>query len=271
MDGTIRLSPSDRKALLQHYRSGTGLSSRRAHVILLVAEGWTLRALRSALFVSFDFILRTVRTFQQQGLNALAPTGTVPPALPRWASRGVELLKTQTPEDFGYFRRRWSCETVAEVLASPSTHCRSGRSGPHGETPCESAVAEDLARQRDRRLSGRSRSPFEPQSRLLLDETWISNASRHPGQQREAAPRRIARLADRHPRGQPAGAAAEHRSLRRPSRRPPDSLLLRLQNSLHLRQCRVPLQPTGQGLRGTMGSSARGPLPAEVCRRNQPH
>jgi putative transposase len=117
MDGSIRLSPSGRKALLTVYRSGSGLASRRAHVILLAAEGWSLRDLRNALYVSFDFIVRTIRTFQQQGLDAILPEEPPPPPVPHWAVHVIDWLTKTTPEDFGYFRRRWSCETVAEVLA----------------------------------------------------------------------------------------------------------------------------------------------------------
>jgi transposase len=38
-------------------------------------------------------------------------------SLPAWLTHVAEWVSKATPEDFGYFRRRWSCETLAEVLA----------------------------------------------------------------------------------------------------------------------------------------------------------
>jgi len=41
----------------------------------------------------------------------------MPRPLPVWAERVADWVASYTPEDFGYFRRRWSCEMLAEVLA----------------------------------------------------------------------------------------------------------------------------------------------------------
>src|SRR5262249_15018856 len=63
-----------------------------------------------------DFITQTLRLFHDQGLNG--PFVDEPPRpLPRWAKQLAKWVATRTPGDFGYFRRRWSCETLAEVLA----------------------------------------------------------------------------------------------------------------------------------------------------------
>jgi transposase len=116
MDGSIRLSPADRKALLQLYRSGTGSHSRRAQIVLLSADGLSVRDIRRFTYSSFALITEVRRGYRQRGLDALTAT-TAPPAPPAWATRVAGWLTTKTPEDFGYFRRRWSCETLAEVLA----------------------------------------------------------------------------------------------------------------------------------------------------------
>lgn len=116
MDGSIQLSSRDRKTLLQVYRSGTGVRSRRAHVILLAAQGWSVRDIRAGTFTSFDFICDTLRTYRDEGLEAVTDEPPAPP-LPEWAALVAEWLAHQTPEDFGFFRRRWSCELVATVLA----------------------------------------------------------------------------------------------------------------------------------------------------------
>jgi hypothetical protein len=40
-----------------------------------------------------------------------------PTRIPHWLVRAGHWLLTKTPRDFGYFRSRWSCEALAEVLA----------------------------------------------------------------------------------------------------------------------------------------------------------
>lgn len=116
MDGSIRLSAADRKTLLAVYRAGAGIRSRRAQVILLAADGWSVREIRSATFTSFDFIAETVTTFRGEGGDAV--TREAPPRLlPAWAVWVARWLARKTPEDFGFFRRRWSCEIMATVLS----------------------------------------------------------------------------------------------------------------------------------------------------------
>ena len=140
MDGSIQLSSRDRKTLLRVYRSGTGVRSRRAHVILLAAQGWSVRDIRAGTFTSFDFICNTLRTYRDEGLEAVTDEPPAPP-LPEWAALVAEWLAHQTPEDFGFFRRRWSCELVATVLAkvknvrrSPMVWSRRLRSRPNSRS-----------------------------------------------------------------------------------------------------------------------------------------
>jgi transposase len=116
MDGSIELSASDRKVVLRLYRTDSGAVSRRAHVLLLAADGWSLRDIRGATFTSFDFITQTLRRFRDRGLDGVFADDPSRP-LPPWAEQLARWVTTRTPEDFGYFRRRWSCETLAEVLA----------------------------------------------------------------------------------------------------------------------------------------------------------
>jgi transposase len=116
MDGSIRLSSKDRKALLVVYRSGVGVRSRRAQVILLTADGWSVRDIRAATFTSFDFIAAAVAAFRDAGVDAVTSEAP-PPPLPAWAATVADWLAAKAPEDFGFYRSRWSCETVATVLA----------------------------------------------------------------------------------------------------------------------------------------------------------
>ena len=116
MDGSLSLSADARKALLRVYRNESGVVSRRAQIVLLAADGWSQRDIRRATFTSYDFITETLRRFRDTGLNGLF-TDESPRPLPKWTKRLAKWIATRTPADFGYFRRRWSCESLAEVLA----------------------------------------------------------------------------------------------------------------------------------------------------------
>ena len=51
MDGSAQLSAADRKWLLAVYwGSGAAVLARRAHVVLLVADGWSYRDIMACLF-----------------------------------------------------------------------------------------------------------------------------------------------------------------------------------------------------------------------------
>src|SRR5688500_7179645 len=72
MDDSIRLSEEQRKELLTAYRYGKDARvSRRAHIVLLLAEGWTYREVRVIAFASFDLIRDCVRELNEGGLAAV--------------------------------------------------------------------------------------------------------------------------------------------------------------------------------------------------------
>ena len=51
MDGSIQLMGNERKVLLSAYRSGRNRrAARRAHVVLLRADGFTWQQIRAVLF-----------------------------------------------------------------------------------------------------------------------------------------------------------------------------------------------------------------------------
>ena len=115
MEGSIQLSAADRKSLLQAFRSG-GEGFRRAHVMLLLADGLSVREVRQVSYGSFDLINSAIQRFRSGGVAAVIGARAVP-AAPRWWRRVAQWAAHKTPEDFGYFRRRWSCATLAEVLS----------------------------------------------------------------------------------------------------------------------------------------------------------
>jgi transposase len=116
VDVSIQLPTEDRKALLRVYRAGPADGSRRAHIVLLLADGLSVRDIRRVAYVSFDLIGDAARRYRSGGVAAVvaARPATAPPP---WLLRVADWLVRSTPEDFGYFRRRWSCEALAEVLA----------------------------------------------------------------------------------------------------------------------------------------------------------
>ena len=119
MEGSIELSAEQRKVLLAAYRSGKDArTARRAHIVLLVAEGWSYREVRAIAFASYDLIGDCVQDFREGGTAAvLKEDQAQPEVIPRWLLTVGRWLQTKTPQDFGYFRSRWSCAALAETLA----------------------------------------------------------------------------------------------------------------------------------------------------------
>jgi len=118
MDGSIQLTPDERKVLLRAVRSGDGHVVRRANVLLLLDDGWSYRNVRVILYVSNDLVAACVRRFHAGGIHeALATDGVDRPAEPTWLPAVWSWVQNTTPPDFGYFRQRWTCAMLAEVLA----------------------------------------------------------------------------------------------------------------------------------------------------------
>src|SRR6516162_5313197 len=86
MNPSITLTAADRHALLRHYRHSPNPRLRtRAHIILLLADGYPWVVIAALLYTSSSTI-------------------------DRWQAAGA-------PADFGFVRSRWSCEAVAVVLS----------------------------------------------------------------------------------------------------------------------------------------------------------
>jgi hypothetical protein len=68
----IHLTPSDREALLGHYRRAADPGVRlRAHVVLLPAAGHPWATISAVLFCSLDTISRWKRRFEAEGVDAV--------------------------------------------------------------------------------------------------------------------------------------------------------------------------------------------------------
>ncbi len=120
MDGSIKLNASQRKALLKAMRSGSDVrGGRRAHMVLLAADGWSYRRIREALLASFDFISAALASFRSGGVPSLVSNRAEESGsdeVPDWLPPVVDWLQNYTPRDFSFFRTRWSCDTLRQLL-----------------------------------------------------------------------------------------------------------------------------------------------------------
>jgi transposase len=117
MDGIIQLSDSDRKTMLALIqRGGEHRSVRRAHVLMLLAKGETVRTIVAMLFCSFDLIASVRRDYHRGGVAAAIGREQSIRRVPLWWNCLLTLLLQFTPRDFGLRRWRWSCEALALVL-----------------------------------------------------------------------------------------------------------------------------------------------------------
>ena len=119
MDGSIVLGSNQRKRLLELYRKEPDPQVRlRAHVVLLLADGYAWAVIAAVLFCSTATIARWKSRFESGGVEALLEErrGRTATLLVGWAWLLVSWIKTRTPRDFGYCRSRWCCATLALVL-----------------------------------------------------------------------------------------------------------------------------------------------------------
>jgi len=116
---SIRLSPDDRNALLGYYRRDPDPQVRqRAHILLLLAQGYGWAMIAAVLFTSPDTIARWKRRFEQAGVAGVLgrPRGRKQSAAWCWAAAVVAWVLTRRPAEFGFARSRWCCEAVAAAL-----------------------------------------------------------------------------------------------------------------------------------------------------------
>jgi transposase len=117
MDGSIHLSARDRKVALQAYRhTPCARTVRRALVLLLLDRGWSYRRIAEASFVSHETIAAVKRAYGDEGLDAALGRKPERFVVPWWLILVLRWLLACTPQDFGFFRQRWSCEMLSRLL-----------------------------------------------------------------------------------------------------------------------------------------------------------
>lgn len=116
---SIRLAPTDRQTLLDHYRRSADPQVRlRAHILLLLAAGYPWATVSAVLFCSPDTISVWSQRFRAEGVSAVLgrPRGRRRSGVHVWATLVVRWVLTLPPADFRFARSRWSCEAAAVVL-----------------------------------------------------------------------------------------------------------------------------------------------------------
>jgi putative transposase len=114
MDGSIRLSAKERKACLKLYRSAR--AARRALVLLLLDDECSYRQIGTAALASPTLIAAVKRGFQSGGLARVLQAERREASVAYWLIVVMRWLLSFTPQDFGFFRSRWSCELLALLL-----------------------------------------------------------------------------------------------------------------------------------------------------------
>jgi transposase len=131
MATSMRMTPAQRQALVAQYRKGADPRVRlRAHILLLLAEGYSWAVIAGVLFCSTRTIARWKTRVEAEGVSAvLGAVGAPTSGLGGWWSQVVAAWVTEySPRDFGFLRSRWCCGLIVlllmeihELVVSPET------------------------------------------------------------------------------------------------------------------------------------------------------
>jgi len=119
MDGRMILRGAQRPRLVELYRSGSDPALHlRAHIILLLADGYTWALISAVLFCSTATIARWKDRFEHEGVGGLVgqERGAKATLLLAWAATAAGWVRHCLPSDFGFLRSRWCCATVVVLL-----------------------------------------------------------------------------------------------------------------------------------------------------------
>jgi putative transposase len=119
MPQTCSLTAKQHDELLTIYRKDPDPELRfRAHIILLLAEGYSWDTIEAMLFCSSRTVDRWLKRFQAEGVAGLTGRKRGRPLRfgLGWVVVLVSWVTTKTPGDFGFLRSRWSCAVLALLL-----------------------------------------------------------------------------------------------------------------------------------------------------------
>src|SRR3982751_478015 len=119
MPKTFSLTAKQRDELLDIYRKDPDPELRfRAHILLLLGEGYAWDTIEAMLFCSSRTVDRWLKRFQTEGAAGLTGRKRGRPFRPGlgWVAVLVSWVTTKPPGDFGFLRSRWSCALLALLL-----------------------------------------------------------------------------------------------------------------------------------------------------------
>jgi transposase len=114
MDGILRLSAKERKTCVKTYRAAN--PARRALILLLLNQGHSYREITAATLASPTMIWTVKKDWEAGGVACVLGTQEQPFVVAWWLIVVVRWLLHKTPQDFGFFRTRWSCALLALLL-----------------------------------------------------------------------------------------------------------------------------------------------------------
>jgi transposase len=116
----MTLTAHERNTLLDSYRCPFAEPELRlrAHIVLLLADGYTWATIAAVLYCSTRTIARWQGRFQQGRLDALFDRRRCrePQFAARWAALVVRWVTAKTPRAFGFLRSRWCCGVLVLLL-----------------------------------------------------------------------------------------------------------------------------------------------------------
>jgi len=117
----LRITAYERQALLEQYRKGVSTQVRlRAHLLLLLAEGYSWSVIAGVLFCSSRTIARWKSRVELAGVSAILRPAPPPSArlgsCSWWSAVVVRWVLEWRPQDFGFVRSRWCCGAIVWLL-----------------------------------------------------------------------------------------------------------------------------------------------------------
>jgi transposase len=114
MDGDLRLSARERKMCLTTYRAAR--QARRALILLQLDQGRSYREITAATLASPTMIRSVKKAWSAGGVAQALSSEPRTVVVASWLLVAVRWLLAKTPQDFGFFRTRWSCALLALLL-----------------------------------------------------------------------------------------------------------------------------------------------------------
>jgi len=115
----LSLTPKQHDELLTIYRKDSDPELRfRAHILLLLGADYRWETIAALLFCSSRTIDRWLKRFQAEGVAGLTGRKRGRPFRVDlgWVAVLVAWVTTRLPDDFGFWRSRWSCAVLALLL-----------------------------------------------------------------------------------------------------------------------------------------------------------